>query len=84
MLLLGTLAIFFAAVSLIGIASIWAIRFAGMAMNRNRPLAQRRTYWAAAAGAIAAVVASAVGGVYGIFFLMYAVQKHALATGAGG
>ncbi|MFZ4069246.1 MAG: hypothetical protein ACOYJ6_03985 [Caulobacterales bacterium] len=84
MLVLGSFAIFLAAVSLIGLGSIWAIRFAGMAMNRNRPLEQRRTYWAAAAGAIAGIVASAAGGVYCIFFLWYALQKHALATGAGG
>jgi hypothetical protein len=84
MVLFGSFAIFLAAVSLIGLASIWAIRFAGMAMNRNRPLEQRRKLWAAAAGSIAGVVVSAAGGVYGIFFLWYVVQKHALATGAGG
>jgi hypothetical protein len=84
MLVLGSFTIFLAAVSLIGLGSIWAIRFAGMAMNRNRPLDQRRAYSAAAAGAIAGIVASAAGGIYGIFFLWYAVQKHALATGAGG
>jgi hypothetical protein len=82
MLILGSLAIFLAAVSLIGLGSIWAIRFAGMAGNKNRPLAQRRLFWLGAAGSMAGVVAAGLGGFYGILAFWYLFQKHA--AGAGG
>lgn len=76
-LLGGAFAIFLVAAAAIAASTLLAARLFGMALNPNRPKAQRRLRGALAALAVLGVFASATTGYVGITALMYYSQKAA-------
>jgi hypothetical protein len=73
--ILAALPIFFAAALAILYCAIQAFRFAGMAMNPRRPVAQRRMRLVFSLLFAMGVVGSAAAGYLGLVALMYYAQK---------
>lgn len=70
-LTIGAIAIFLAAAAGIMASTIYMFRFAGMATNTRRPVAQRRVRGVLAVACFLGVFASAAAGYLGIITLMY-------------
>lgn len=70
-LLVAAFAVFIAAALGILASSIYMFRFAGMALNAHRPIAQRRVRGALAALCMCAIFGAATAGYLGIVALMY-------------
>ncbi|MDZ4775951.1 MAG: hypothetical protein SGJ23_04095 [Alphaproteobacteria bacterium] len=70
-LIVAAIAIFLAAVAGILASTIYMFRFAGMATNARRPIAQRRMRGALAIACLLGIFASATAGYLGIITLMY-------------
>ncbi|NDC58989.1 MAG: hypothetical protein EBZ50_09260 [Alphaproteobacteria bacterium] len=78
MLVLGSLVIFLLALGGIGYFTIQALRFAGNALNRRRPMRSRMIRGALAAASALAILGSSAAGFYGIGALWYNAQTKAL------
>lgn len=70
-LLLAALAVFIAAALGILASSIYMFRFAGMALNKKRPVAQRRVRGLLAAACFFSIFGAATAGYLAIVALMY-------------